>query len=81
MMRDRTISRAFTLEEMIEATQNFSEKIGQGGFGSVYFGKLPDGKDIAVKVLSSFSIQGVCQFQNEVTFILLNHAIWTLHRS
>jgi hypothetical protein len=61
-----TKSRAFTLDEMIAATQNFSREIGRGGFGSVFFGKLPEGKEIAVKVLSLFSRQGVHEFMNEV---------------
>ncbi|CAA7047448.1 unnamed protein product [Microthlaspi erraticum] len=42
------------------ATDDFSSsnKLGQGGFGPVYKGKLPDGKEIAVKRLSSSSGQG-----------------------
>jgi hypothetical protein len=66
MVPNPTKSRAFTLNEMRAATQNFSREIGRGGFGSVFFGKLPDGKDIAVKVLSLFSHQGVQEFLNEV---------------
>eukprot|EP00253_Pinus_taeda_P024054 PITA_24054 len=73
MMPNRTISRAFTLEEMIAATENFSRKIGEGGFGSVFLGKLPNGKEIAVKVLSFFSRQGVHQFQNEVDLLSKVH--------
>jgi len=61
-----SMSSAFSLKEMTKATENFSRKIGQGGFGSVFFGKLPGGKEIAVKVLSLFSKQGIHEFQNEV---------------
>jgi hypothetical protein len=61
-----TKSRAFTLDELMTATQTFSCEIGRGGFGSVFFGKLAEGNDIAVKVLSSFSQQGVKEFLNEV---------------
>ena len=43
-------SMVFTLPEMKKATKNFSQKIGSGAFGDVFFGKLPDGKGIAVKV-------------------------------
>jgi len=75
MMTDRTISRAFTLQEMIAATQSFRWKIGQGGFGSVFLGKLPNGKSIAVKVFSFFFKQGVHQFQNEVILRFLSHVI------
>jgi hypothetical protein len=58
--------RSFTLDEMIAATQNFSREIGRGGFGSVFFGELLQGNVIAVKVLSSFSRQGIHEFLNEV---------------
>ncbi|WJX93071.1 hypothetical protein P8452_74640 [Trifolium repens] len=52
-------------------TDNFSEtsKLGEGGFGSVYKGILPDGRQIAVKRLSRNSGQGSEEFKNEVMFI------------
>ncbi|XP_027910124.1 cysteine-rich receptor-like protein kinase 10 isoform X8 [Vigna unguiculata] len=54
-----------------KSTDNFSEesKLGEGGFGSVYKGTLPDGRQIAVKRLSEFSGQGSEEFNNEVMFI------------
>jgi hypothetical protein len=64
-----TKSHVFTLKEMIAATQTFSHEIGRGGFGSVFLGKLPQGEDIAVKVLSQSSQQGVHEFLNEVILI------------
>nr|GMD87763.1 probable leucine-rich repeat receptor-like serine/threonine-protein kinase At3g14840 [Ipomoea batatas] len=53
------------------ATNNFdvSNKIGAGGFGSVYKGTLPDGTVIAVKQLSSKSRQGYREFLNEIGMI------------
>ncbi|XP_059071592.1 probable LRR receptor-like serine/threonine-protein kinase At1g67720 [Cryptomeria japonica] len=57
---------SFSLLDMKTATNNFGQKIGQGGFGSVYFGKLADGKDVAVKLLSSSSKQGLAEFLNEI---------------
>ncbi|XP_050237690.1 calmodulin-binding receptor-like cytoplasmic kinase 1 [Mercurialis annua] len=41
----------FTIEEIYKATENFSpaNKIGDGGFGTVYKGKLKDGSLVAVK--------------------------------
>lgn len=53
------------------ATDNFSDsnKLGQGGFGTVYKGVLPDGKEIAVKRLSRKSWQGLEEFKNEVKVI------------
>ncbi|KAG7983850.1 hypothetical protein I3843_04G127100 [Carya illinoinensis] len=53
------------------ATDNFSEanKLGQGGFGAVYKGKLSNGQVIAVKRLSRNSGQGDSEFKNEVLLV------------
>ncbi|KAL5725914.1 hypothetical protein ACHQM5_008998 [Ranunculus cassubicifolius] len=51
------------------ATNNFSHKLGQGGFGPVFKGMLNGGEEIAVKRLSKKSIQGVDQFKNELVLI------------
>ncbi|CAJ1978669.1 unnamed protein product [Sphenostylis stenocarpa] len=53
------------------ATDNFSDvnKIGEGGFGPVYWGKLASGLEIAVKRLSQNSGQGITEFLNEVKLI------------
>ncbi|KAF6159081.1 hypothetical protein GIB67_032698 [Kingdonia uniflora] len=53
------------------ATNNFSldNKLGQGGFGPVYKGKLFNGSEIAVKRLSKKSIQGINEFYNEIILI------------
>ncbi|RHN61967.1 putative protein kinase RLK-Pelle-DLSV family [Medicago truncatula] len=61
----------FNLQTISSATNNFSlnNKIGQGGFGSVYKGKLADGQEIAVKRLSSNSGQGITEFLTEVKLI------------
>ncbi|KAK9089557.1 hypothetical protein Scep_028639 [Stephania cephalantha] len=61
----------FNLDSMVVATKNFSiaNKLGEGGFGSVYKGKLPHGCEIAVKRLSKNSCQGVIEFKNEVELI------------
>ncbi|XP_017257335.1 G-type lectin S-receptor-like serine/threonine-protein kinase RKS1 [Daucus carota subsp. sativus] len=63
--------KLFPLSTIIFATENFSldHKIGQGGFGSVYKGKLRSGQEIAVKRLSNTSGQGIEEFRNEVTLI------------
>ncbi|KAI4295823.1 hypothetical protein L6164_035826 [Bauhinia variegata] len=57
----------FDLDTIKSATNNFchENKLGEGGFGEVYKGKLPDGQYIAVKRLSSSSRQGAEQFKNE----------------
>ncbi|KAI3796620.1 hypothetical protein L1987_39298 [Smallanthus sonchifolius] len=54
------------------ATNDFSEdnKVGRGGFGTVYKGKLNDGHEIAVKRLAMNSQQGDVEFKNEVLLVL-----------
>ncbi|KAK9089540.1 hypothetical protein Scep_028622 [Stephania cephalantha] len=61
----------FDLHSIMIATNNLSptNKLGSGGFGSVYKGKLSDGREIAVKRLSKNSGQGVIEFKNEVVLI------------
>lgn len=39
-----------SLREIQSITNNYSRKLGKGGFGTVYYGKLPDGMEVAVKV-------------------------------
>ncbi|KAI3987238.1 hypothetical protein MKX01_031722 [Papaver californicum] len=58
----------FSYKEIKDAAQDFNpaNKIGQGGFGSVYKGVLPDGSVIAVKVISPKSWQGKKEFLNEI---------------
>ncbi|XP_073108418.1 cysteine-rich receptor-like protein kinase 6 isoform X3 [Elaeis guineensis] len=53
------------------ATANFSEenKLGEGGFGAVYKGLLPDGQEIAVKRLSTSSSQGLTELRNELVLV------------
>ncbi|ESQ38349.1 hypothetical protein EUTSA_v10029153mg [Eutrema salsugineum] len=53
------------------ATDKFSgnNKIGQGGFGEVYKGTLPNGTEVAVKRLSRNSRQGTQEFKNEVVLV------------
>ncbi|PHT29949.1 hypothetical protein CQW23_30448 [Capsicum baccatum] len=61
----------FDLSTITNATDKFSDanKLGEGGFGSVYKGHLTDGQVIAVKRLSVTSGQGTQEFKNEVTLI------------
>ncbi|KAJ0873940.1 putative protein kinase RLK-Pelle-DLSV family [Helianthus annuus] len=62
---------SFTLKQIKIATNNFdvANKIGEGGFGLVYKGVLPNGTLIAVKQLSSKSKQGNREFLNELGVI------------
>ncbi|KAL5576576.1 hypothetical protein UlMin_018275 [Ulmus minor] len=61
----------FDFDSIVVATKNFcmTNKLGQGGFGSVYKGILQDGKEIAVKRLASSSGQGMEEFKNETILI------------
>ncbi|PRQ31309.1 putative protein kinase RLK-Pelle-DLSV family [Rosa chinensis] len=61
----------FTFKQIQAATNNFAleNKIGEGGFGSVYKGVLLDGTIVAVKQLSSKSKQGNREFVNEIGLI------------
>ncbi|KAL8468874.1 hypothetical protein ACS0TY_031907 [Phlomoides rotata] len=59
------------MKTIAEATDNFSDynKLGEGGFGPVFKGILPDGQEIAVKRMSINSEQGSDEFVNEVLLI------------
>jgi len=61
----------FSYSELRSATENFcsSNLLGEGGYGSVYKGKLSDGKVVAVKQLSQSSNQGKMQFAAEIETI------------
>ncbi|KAJ0076357.1 hypothetical protein Patl1_34510 [Pistacia atlantica] len=55
----------FSYDDLCRATKSFSIKVGQGGFGSVYLGTLPDGTQLAVKKLERIG-QGMKEFRAEV---------------
>ncbi|KAL0012561.1 hypothetical protein SO802_007669 [Lithocarpus litseifolius] len=61
----------FDLGCIVAATDNFSpiNKLGQGGFGSVFKGQLSNGQEVAIKRLSKSSAQGIEEFKNEVSLI------------
>ncbi|XP_009149280.1 LEAF RUST 10 DISEASE-RESISTANCE LOCUS RECEPTOR-LIKE PROTEIN KINASE-like 1.2 isoform X2 [Brassica rapa] len=63
--------RLFSYEELEEATSNFdpSKELGDGGFGTVYYGKLKDGRSVAVKRLYDNNIKRAEQFRNEVEIL------------
>ncbi|KAK8479735.1 hypothetical protein V6N11_048120, partial [Hibiscus sabdariffa] len=70
-IKEDMTSGTFTLKQIKVATNDFDPayKIGEGGFGPVYKGQLPDGTKIAVKQLSSKSRQGNREFLNEIGMI------------
>ncbi|KAF8689297.1 hypothetical protein HU200_042092 [Digitaria exilis] len=64
-------SMLMDISALRSATGDFAEsnKLGEGGFGAVYKGTLPDGSDIAVKRLSKSSTQGVEHLKNELGLV------------
>ncbi|XP_024365302.1 uncharacterized protein [Physcomitrium patens] len=56
----------FSYSKLQKATKNFSRKLGDGAFGSVYEGTLANGARVAVKMLEKTSVQGEKQFRAEV---------------
>lgn len=63
--------RVFSLKELHAATNNFNydNKLGEGGFGSVYWGQLWDGSQIAVKRLKVWSTKAEMEFAVEVEIL------------
>ncbi|XP_027343290.1 LEAF RUST 10 DISEASE-RESISTANCE LOCUS RECEPTOR-LIKE PROTEIN KINASE-like 1.2 [Abrus precatorius] len=61
----------FTYGELEEATNYFdpARELGDGGFGTVYFGKLRDGRLVAVKRMYENSYKRVEQFMNEIEIL------------
>ncbi|GLJ09850.1 hypothetical protein SUGI_0116990 [Cryptomeria japonica] len=60
--------RRYSYSQLKKITGNFSDKLGEGGFGVVYKGKLSNGDMVAVKILDR-SRQSENQFMNEVATI------------
>ncbi len=56
------VAKRYSLREIIDATNNFEKILGEGGFARVYYGKLTDGTEVAVKRLMLKD----SQFFNEV---------------
>eukprot|EP01018_Ginkgo_biloba_P036401 Gb_35263 [translate_table: standard] len=63
--------KPISLSQAKVATDNFNKnnKLGEGGFGPVYKGRISDGTEVAVKMLSVRSMQGKREFMNEVKLV------------
>ncbi|XP_019182469.1 PREDICTED: LEAF RUST 10 DISEASE-RESISTANCE LOCUS RECEPTOR-LIKE PROTEIN KINASE-like 1.4 [Ipomoea nil] len=64
-------AQLFSYAELQDATDNFdqSRELGDGGFGTVYYGELQDGREVAVKRLYENNFKRVEQFMNEVEIL------------
>lgn len=61
------------LSEIEAATMKFSKNIGKGSFGIVYYGRMKDGKEVAVKIIGDPTSQGTKQFLTEVSLLSRIH--------
>ncbi|RWW22799.1 hypothetical protein GW17_00012983 [Ensete ventricosum] len=63
--------KVFRYEMLVAATRNFNpkQKLGEGGFGPVFKGRLADGREVAVKRLGRGSRQGAREFENEAMLL------------
>ncbi|KAM3337796.1 putative serine/threonine-protein kinase PBL21 [Capsicum galapagoense] len=73
--QNNNVARSFAFKELATATQNFREAnlIGEGGFGSVYKGRLDSGLIVAIKQLNLEGLQGNQEFVVEVLMLSLMH--------
>ncbi|KAL7240328.1 hypothetical protein ACSBR2_006057 [Camellia fascicularis] len=68
----------YTFTDIKKITSRFKKRLGQGGFGSVYQGKLPNGIPVAVKMLEKSKGNGE-EFINEVATISRIHHFNVVH--
>ncbi|KAF3784043.1 putative LRR receptor-like serine/threonine-protein kinase, partial [Nymphaea thermarum] len=66
-------NHAFTYEEVVKITHNFGILIGEGGSGSVFYGRLDNGNEVAVKVLKNLQQRGSKEFVAEVKLLMTVH--------
>ncbi|KAG2639362.1 hypothetical protein PVAP13_2KG016764 [Panicum virgatum] len=61
--------RRYSYSQLKRMTGSFAHKLGQGGNGAVYKGRLPDGREVAVKMLKEAKWADGEEFINEVARI------------
>ncbi|KAL8106404.1 hypothetical protein AgCh_029969 [Apium graveolens] len=72
-LMEEGVAYHITFSEIEEATKSFSKQIGKGSFGPVYYGKMKDGKEIAVKIMADSSSHGTRQFVTEIALLSRIH--------
>ncbi|XP_009795911.1 probable LRR receptor-like serine/threonine-protein kinase At1g74360 [Nicotiana sylvestris] len=74
----RLDTTSFTYSDILKATGRFSNDriIGKGGFGTVYRGILPDGREVAVKKLQREGFEGEREFRAEMEVLSGNDFGW-----
>ncbi|KAJ7551219.1 hypothetical protein O6H91_06G005300 [Diphasiastrum complanatum] len=77
-LRD-SLPEEFSFRALQKITNNFSLKLGDGGFGLVYEGLFKDKTKVAVKVLDRTSTQGEKEFRAEVTMMAGTRHMNVLH--
>jgi serine/threonine protein kinase len=73
---DSSIATLFSLKELVKATNGFAndQKLGVGGFGTVYKGTMESGLTVAVKRTNKVNTIDPQQFLNEVVVLSqVNH--------
>ena len=69
----------YSYADIKRITNNFKDKLGQGGYGTVYKGKLSNEVFVAVKILDDFKGNGE-EFINEVGTMGMIHHVTLLGR-
>ncbi|KAH7840538.1 hypothetical protein Vadar_018278 [Vaccinium darrowii] len=73
-----TLVSNYSYKDIKKMTSGFKAKLGEGGYGTVYKGRLPDGRLIAVKLLENYKGNNR-NFLNEVNTIGVANGIEYLH--
>nr|KJB65085.1 hypothetical protein B456_010G080000 [Gossypium raimondii] len=66
-------NRQFTYAEVLNITNNFQDVIRKGGFETVFRGNMKDKTQVAVKMFSTSSKQGLKEFQAEAELLMRVH--------
>ncbi|XP_012085571.1 probable LRR receptor-like serine/threonine-protein kinase At1g67720 isoform X2 [Jatropha curcas] len=72
-LMDEGVLYCISFSELEEATKSFSKKIGKGSFGTVYYGQMKDGKEVAVKIMADSTSYMRQQFATEVALLSRIH--------